>query len=181
METMPERPIKNTYWVEPGRFLAGQYPGDLAPVTARRKIRKLVEGGFTRFIDLTHPDNRLDPYENYLDELRVDGAGAPERLAHPILDVNVPEHPDRMHAILEEIEDGLREGHGVYVHCRGGVGWTGTVVGCYLVRQGLSGPEAVMRLQELWTTCERYPHHPRSPETDAQRDYVKTWEQWERR
>ncbi|MGQ9654946.1 MAG: phosphatase domain-containing putative toxin [Thermodesulfobacteriota bacterium] len=32
----------------------------------------------------------------------------------------------------------LRAGRGVYVYCQGGVGRTGTVMGGYLVRLGLS-------------------------------------------
>lgn len=56
-----ERPIVNTYWVEPGRLLAGQYPG-VSPEKARKKIRALIDGGITTFIDLTHPDDGLDPY-----------------------------------------------------------------------------------------------------------------------
>lgn len=43
-----------------------------------------------------------------------------------------------------EIEQGLAKpalaaGQTVYVHCYGGIGRTGTVVGCWLVRHGLSG------------------------------------------
>ena len=34
-------------------------------------------------------------------------------------------------------------GRRVYVHCRAGIGRTGTVIGCYLAEQGLDGPAAV--------------------------------------
>ena len=175
-----ERPIVNTYWVEPGRLLAGQYPG-VSPEKARKKIRALIDGGITTFIDLTHPDDRLDPYEPHLLEHAPDAPLRPSRLHHPIPDVSIPEHPDQMHAILDAIEEALVSGRGTYVHCWGGVGRTGTVVGCYLVRKGLSGIDAVSRVQELWMTCERYPHHPQSPETRAQHDYILNWKQWEGR
>ncbi|MBA3406233.1 MAG: dual specificity protein phosphatase family protein [Gemmatimonadaceae bacterium] len=34
-------------------------------------------------------------------------------------------------------------GHSIYVHCWGGVGRTGTVVGCYIVRHGRTGDDAL--------------------------------------
>ena len=37
----------------------------------------------------------------------------------------------------------LAGGRTVYLHCRGGIGRTGTVLGCYLVRQGQTAEEAL--------------------------------------
>ena len=37
----------------------------------------------------------------------------------------------------------------IYLHCQAGIGRTGTVVGCYLVRHGLSGRAALSHLNEL--------------------------------
>ncbi len=36
--------------------------------------------------------------------------------------------------ILNAIDDRIAAGHGVYVHCWDGVGGTGMVIGCWLVR-----------------------------------------------
>jgi protein-tyrosine phosphatase len=62
----------------------------------------------------------------------------------------------------------------VYVHCKGGIGRTGTVAGCYLVRHGQT-PEAALRLiaQRLYHThmAERL-----SPEGDEQRALVLRWQ-----
>lgn len=174
-----ERPIKNTYWIEPGRLLAGEYPGDKHPDAARKRIRAFVDAGINTFIDLTHPYDPLDPYEPYLLELAPDAPIRPMRLHHPIRDVSIPEHPDQMHAILDAIDDALGRSRGVYVHCWGGVGRTGTVVGCYLVRRGLPGPEAVKHLQQLWGTCEKSRKYALSPETVQQREFILNWQQWE--
>ena len=38
-----------------------------------------------------------------------------------------------MREILDCLDDALRSGRKVYVHCRAGIGRTGTVVGCLLV------------------------------------------------
>ena len=60
----------------------------------------------------------------------------------PIEDLSVPTLAD-MERILGAIDDELAAGRAVYLHCWGGIGRTGTVVGCYLVRQGLTaGPRS---------------------------------------
>ena len=80
-----------------------------------------------------------------------------------------------MRAILDTIDSALGDGGKVYVHCFGGIGRTGTVVGCHLVRRGATGDDALARVAELWKSVEKYPHRPRSPETDEQADYVRSW------
>ena len=47
------RPDPNTYWVQPGRFLAGEYPGAPDAKETREKIAAFLEAGITTFIDLT--------------------------------------------------------------------------------------------------------------------------------
>ena len=44
---LPARPIPYSYWVIPGRFLAGQYPGSLDPAEARWKVQQFLVGGNT--------------------------------------------------------------------------------------------------------------------------------------
>jgi hypothetical protein len=43
-------PIQNSYWVEHGRLIASQYPGDLDKENARKKLRSLLEAGVTLFV-----------------------------------------------------------------------------------------------------------------------------------
>ena len=50
-----KRPISESYWVEPGRLLAGEYPGDYDEERTRKRIDALIEAGFNTFIDLTQP------------------------------------------------------------------------------------------------------------------------------
>ena len=65
-------PIPESYWVEPGRLLAGEYPGHFDGERTRKRIASLLEAGFDTFIDLTRP-NEIVPYTQALfDEARAD-------------------------------------------------------------------------------------------------------------
>ena len=105
-------PIERSYWVEPGRLLAGVYPGDLDPAMARDKVRRLLEAGVTHFLDLTE-EGELDPYDALLPQ---DGRVLHQRM--PIRDVSVPT-PEHLRAILDTLDRALNAGHVVYVHCWG--------------------------------------------------------------
>jgi protein-tyrosine phosphatase len=80
-----------------------------------------------------------------------------------------------MSAILDTVDQAVAAGHLVYVHCWGGTGRTGTVVGCYLARHGLSGDAALVEVERLWRVMAKAKWKPRSPETDEQADWVRHW------
>jgi protein tyrosine/serine phosphatase len=72
----------------------------------------------------------------------------------------------------------LAAGRNVYVHCWGGSGRTGTVVGCWLRRHGLAEPEEVLGvLQELRGSGDRDGGHKDTPQTPDQRWMVESWEE----
>ena len=168
-----DRPLPNSYWVIPGRFAAGEYPGAKDFHEAAPRLRALLRAGIDHFIDLTEP-RELEPYDGTLaDEARALGASAThERLS--IRDVSVPRSPAEMVAILDAIDRALGEGRSVYAHCWGGVGRTGTVVGCWLVRHGRTGEDALTQVAEWWQGMEKADRR-RSPETREQRTYVREW------
>jgi hypothetical protein len=47
------QPNPNSYWVIPGKFVAGEYPGDKDLVKTREKVNRFLEVGVRHFIDLT--------------------------------------------------------------------------------------------------------------------------------
>ena len=88
---------------------------------------------------------------------------------------SVPRSPEEMTAILDAIDVALDDGKTVYVHCYGGIGRTGTAVGCWLVRHGSSGNEALYRVGELFEGMAKAPYRSGSPETCEQEAYVRNW------
>ena len=163
------RPDPNTYWVLPGRFLAGEYPGAADGAQARRKIAAFLAAGITTFIDLTE-SHELHPYEPLLP------AGVEYRRM-PIRDAGVPHARSHMTEILDAIDEALARERGVYVHCWGGIGRTGTTVACWLRRHGRTGAEALAELAGFWQTVGKRHRVPQSPETSGQVAWVHGWEE----
>ena len=166
----------NSYWVHPGRLLAGEYPGHADEAKAREKLARFLSGGIDCFIDLTE-EGELVAYDDLLIELAGARGVQVEYHRHPIRDVSIPRHRKEMIAILDRIDAGIGAGRTVYVHCWGGTGRTGTVIGCHLVRRGMTGGDALAHVLELWRKMEKAPSKYRSPETDQQRDYVRHWQE----
>ena len=161
------KPIGESYWVIEDRLLAGRYPGGKTPKEAERRVKSLLEAGFDAFIDLTEPDE-LPPYDHYLPASVL-------YVRKPIPDHGVPQSPEHMAEIQAELDGALARGRRVYVHCRAGIGRTGTVVACHLIEQGLKPDAALIRLNELWQGNDRAATWPDVPETDEQHDYVRAW------
>ena len=170
-----ERPLANTYWVVPSRFAAGEYPGAKKREEAADKLRILLETGFDYFIDLTESNEGLEPYAGVAatEAMRLDTKFVHAR--HPIVDMRAPRSPQETAGILDAIDKALDDGKKVYVHCWGGIGRTGTVVGCWLVRHGRTGDQALAQIAEWWRGMDKAYRRPRSPETERQRAYVRNW------
>lgn len=168
-----KRPIAESYWVQPGCFLAGEYPGQYDQEYSRKRIDALIEAGFDTIIDLTKP-NETTPYLRVLQE-QCNAYGVDVRhYRFPIGDFGLPT-PELMEAILDKIDESLNAGRKVYLHCWGGIGRTGTTVGCYLVRHGMSGEKALDQLTTWWRGVPKSRIHPQSPETYEQVEFIRNW------
>lgn len=165
-------PIANSYWVIPGRLLAGEHPSGVTRADTLARLECLLEAGITSFLDLTE-QHELPSYEPLLHEIAAASPLYYRRL--PITDHSVPESPGRMTEILDYLDAELSAGRNVYVHCRAGIGRTGTTVACHLIRSGLDNEQALAQLQRLWRQCARSRSWPSVPETDEQIEFVKGW------
>jgi hypothetical protein len=169
-------PFARSYWADPGKILAGFYPGDRDPVVALNKLNALLDCGVTHLCSLmerTETDHAGRPFDGYgkafLELCRQrDIVGG--LLHYPIRDVSVPA-PAGMIAALNGIDAVLARGGVVYLHCWGGRGRTGTVLGCWLARHGESDP--LGKLRQL--TAHARSLFPAVPETGAQQQFVRNW------
>ncbi|MCB0062421.1 MAG: dual specificity protein phosphatase family protein [Caldilineaceae bacterium] len=170
------RPHENCYWILPGRLMAGEYPGAYHAAVARARLQAHLDAGITYFLDLTHPADGLTPYAEILQEQMAYTRGQVRYQRRSIPDMSVPSR-QQMVEILDTIDAALAQNQVVYLHCWGGIGRTGTVVGCYLVRHGLTGEAALAQLDAWWQTVEKVVRSPRSPETDAQVAMILGWQE----
>jgi protein-tyrosine phosphatase/ADP-ribosylglycohydrolase len=167
----PPPPIPNSYWVEPGRLLGGEYPGSMSTADAMERVEALLRAGVTSFVDLTE-EGELPEYDPLLGEATEQHV---RYRRFPILDHGLPDTPAHMGRILDYLRAELDGGQCVYVHCHAGIGRTGMTMGCHLIRGGLAPQAALDQLQTLWRQSARSRRWPRVPETDAQVEFVRAW------
>jgi protein-tyrosine phosphatase len=154
---------------KPGSLLAGEYPGHPDPVRARHKVDVLIDAGVRTFVDLTTPADRLDPYEPVVQAARTARNLDLRHLSFPIPDLGVVDDHDydTVAAIIEEAQS--RDG--VYVHCWGGIGRTGTVIGCVLVDEGHDYDGVVEQLAALREGTRKA--RRTAPEMPVQHDLIR--------
>jgi hypothetical protein len=170
---IPERPLPESYWVQAPCFLAGEYPAGRNGQETRERLAAMLTAGLDTFFDLTNP-GELESYQPALArESSHLGISAIYR-RFPIADFGLPSR-QQMTVLLNAIDATLAAGHRIYLHCWGGIGRTGTTVGCYLVRHGSSGRQALQHLAEWWRCVPKSIFHPQSPETTAQRQFILEW------
>lgn len=170
---LPPRPLPATYWVVPGRFLAGEHPGSQSRAEAMDRLRRFLVAGITCFVDLTEP-GELPSYEALLPFATPEGRRV-EYLREPIRDHGVPAGPEVVARAIAMIDDALDAGHVVYLHCRAGIGRSATVVGCWLAGRAGAAVDPLDQLQELWQQSVRSRSWPEVPETEQQVEFVRDW------
>jgi atypical dual specificity phosphatase len=191
------RPIPNSYWATPA-LLACEYPW--APSTPTPKLDALLLAGVRTFVDLTEP-GELRPYAASALAARARAVGIDacsiEYFNFPIQDRETPPSKEFVMEVLAVLADVEARGRIAAVHCRGGIGRTGTIVGCWLVQRGSAryvyylclilfpsthilyrdGEEALAMIAAEWATVEKCKRFPSSPETGAQCAFVRAWKE----
>ncbi len=181
MTSHSPKPFDRSYWVVPNNLLAGAYPGSKDSQEAQDKVGGLVKCGIRRIINLMeehetdYGNERFVSYEEVLSAVANRLGVTVEVTRHPIRDLHVPTAKE-MIGILDSIDQSISTGLPVYIHCWGGVGRTGTVVGCYLIRHGIATPRDVLA-RIAFLRRDEFTANRRSPETVEQRRMVENWKE----
>lgn len=131
-------------WLKKGRLAGTPRPGVVLDIDYDMKA--LARVGITCLVSLTEtpPDT---------DVMAAHGIG---NLWFPIGDMQAPS-VEQAGTICAEIEDKLRSNENIAVHCRAGLGRTGTILAAYLIWEGssaLDALESVRRVEPRWVQSE---------------------------
>ena len=179
IDNNPSVPFDQAYWVVPDRFMAGCYPGAEHPADTRVKLRGLLAHGIRHIINLMESaevnrnGNPFVPYEDQMTAI-AGTLGCHVEIHHrPIRDYGIPTR-EAMKKLLDLIDRTIEINQPVYLHCLGGLGRTGTVVGCYLARHGHASGQNVLDIIRA-LRINTATHHRSSPETAQQIELVCSW------
>jgi protein-tyrosine phosphatase len=85
----------------------------------------------------------------------------------PIADRQVPTSEAKLGEILDKMNNALSTGRNVLIHCRQGVGRSGLVAACLLIKSGMSPGAAVEAVSAARGVSV--------PETAEQRDWIERY------
>lgn len=149
--------------VLPGKRGASlRYPGRVYRRELDADLASLRAAGVVRLVLLVE-DGELDRFGT---PGRPPSAWTPRVSRFPMPDGAAPPDPAAMDRILDVIEEALASGD-VAVACMGGVGRSGTVAACALVRHGLPAGEAIGVVRAV--------RHPTAVETPEQEAFVRAY------
>ena len=168
-------PTRRSYWVVENRFAAGAYPGKKGYKDNRdnpEALSLLIDSGIDVVVNLTQDfpggtDEHLSHYD-----AGAKGKALIQRF--PIVDVSIPTI-DLMAEVLDSIKGHLGMGKNVYVHCWGGSGRTGTVVGCWLLESGLATTSNVLETIQNLRIGDLDGGYKPSPQTREQAEFILNW------
>jgi len=145
------------------RGASSRYPGHVYRRDAAADLAAMRSQGVV-LLALLVEDEELERWSDP-DLVGIGSGAGVEVRRYPIPDGGVPS-VELMARIQADI-DAARLGGDVAVACMGGVGRTGTVAACALVRAGLGADAAIGRVREI--------RHPEAVETAAQEGFVRDY------
>mmetsp|Transcript_4622 Transcript_4622/g.6452 ORF Transcript_4622/g.6452 Transcript_4622/m.6452 type:complete len:202 (+) Transcript_4622:72-677(+) len=150
-------------WVIKGRVIAGAYPGHQNETEHREVIQQIIhKGNVTTFVCL-QTEKELGRFRSYK-EVALTFKEDLQFVHFPIADQNIANF-DAVYHLVEDLKSRLHNGEVLYIHCWGGHGRTGTIIGCLLARLfDLSGDKA-LELTQKFHSCRKIckstsPQHP---------------------
>jgi len=113
---------------------------------------------------LTEPENQelgLSEEAKYCKESAI------EFLSFPIEDRSLPDSEESLDAFIGSLDERLKQGKSIAIHCRAGIGRSSMLCACLLVRRGLSSESAFQRIQQARGCAV--------PDTSEQRNWVESF------
>jgi len=126
--------VSQFQWIVPGRLAGSGQPGLMR--SAEEDWSFLHDAGVRLVVTLT--ENPLDPPP---DAFGIQG------LHFPISDMGIPATPRHVNRLCDTILAAMDEGLPVLVHCKAGIGRTGTILACCLVALGRRPQEALVEVR----------------------------------
>ncbi len=153
LESQPQTHYLSVYQVYHPDFkdlelYGGEYPGSFieAITEHNHKVGELIELQITTTLCLMK-DFELAYFSAY--EAAVTQVNPTfKKILYPIADMSIPDTATMVH-ILDKIDQLIADQEKIYVHCWGGHGRTGTVIGCWLKRHGFENRIIYQKLM-LW-------------------------------
>jgi protein-tyrosine phosphatase len=154
---------KELYWLDeswPGRLAVGPRPrgGEWLKDDVSGWKRAQVDG----VLSLLTPEEELDM--DLRDEASAVRAQGMSFTSFPIPDRRIPKTESELAEVLERITADLSAGKNILIHCRQGIGRSGVVAACLLVKKGMSPGAAIDSVSEARGVSV--------PETAEQRDWI---------
>lgn len=151
------------YWLEdkwPGRVALSARPrgGDWLS----DEVAEWKRVGVSTVVSLLEVQEQQElDLQSEADEVRHYGL---DFLSLPIPDRHVPRSEGVLTQPLEKLDRALSEGKNVLIHCRQGIGRSGLVAACLLVKKGMSPGAALEKISEV--------RGVQVPETEEQREWI---------
>jgi protein-tyrosine phosphatase len=154
---------KEIYWLDeawPGKLAVGPRPrgGDWL----KDDIASWKRANVNAVLSLLTPDEEKNfDLHDEASEVRTQGM---EFTSLPIPDRHAPKSESKVAEVLERVSCSLSTGKNVLIHCRQGIGRSGLMAACLLVKKGMSPGAAVASVSAARGMS--------TPETAEQRDWV---------
>jgi len=166
--------MRRVYEVAPGKLYAGPIPSapevaDIGQILAY-PIETLGVRCFVNLMESDEVNHAGQPFNPY-DQIARGLTKGIETIRFPVRDMTAPSEA-LMIEILDFIDSKISEGKPVYLHCWGGLGRTGVVVGCWLKRHGEENP--VARLHQLRQGVINA--NESSPQSPEQFEMISSWQ-----
>ncbi len=161
-------PFEGAYYVGSQLLVGRNFVGQTVAET-RERVAAMLDAGIGTVVSLVDRSELFWMRRHLLD---FDYRECFDWHIFPLRDGAAPS-PEQMAKILDVIDAAMATNRQTYLHCMGGRGRSGTVVGCLLSRHDIArGVGALNKLSEM-----RFQHglFRRSPETEPQRQTVISW------